>query len=272
VVLACALLTYGGVSLFVVAFSVYPIAASLFREAAIPKRLIPAAIGLGSFTFTMVALPGTPAIQNAIPIPFFKTTIYAAPGMGLIAAAFMFAMGMLWLNHRTRAAARTGEGYGEHKDEPTATDTSNLPSFFIAVLPILLVIALNFLLSSYVIPAFDHSYLATAKFKNIELKKVLAIWAIVGAMAVAILAIVIQATVRLMGTTWPHVADLEIVELIGVHFSPAIYVCTRLKHAEIREDLAANPLATEASLEVQLICAKIAVYSVGAMSLSPVGA
>jgi len=66
VVLACALLTYGGVSLFVVAFSVYPIAASLFREAAIPKRLIPAAIGLGSFTFTMVALPGTPAIQNAI--------------------------------------------------------------------------------------------------------------------------------------------------------------------------------------------------------------
>jgi len=190
VVLACALLTYGGVSLFVVAFSVYPIAASLFREAAIPKRLIPAAIGLGSFTFTMVALPGTPAIQNAIPIPFFKTTIYAAPGMGLIAAAFMFAMGMLWLNHRAHAAARTSEGYGEHKDEPTATDTSNLPSFFIAVLPILLVIALNFLLSSYVIPAFDHSYLATAKFKNIELKKVLAIWAIVGAMAVAILAII----------------------------------------------------------------------------------
>jgi len=90
VVLACALLTYGGVSLFVVAFSVYPIAASLFREAGIPKRLIPAAIGLGSFTFTMVALPGTPAIQNAIPIPFFKTTIYAAPGMGLVASIFMF--------------------------------------------------------------------------------------------------------------------------------------------------------------------------------------
>jgi H+/gluconate symporter-like permease len=186
VVLACALLTYGGVSLFVVAFSVYPIAASLFREAQIPKRLIPAAIGLGSFTFTMVALPGTPAIQNAIPIPFFKTTIYAAPGMGLIAAVFMFAFGMLWLTRRSHAARKGGEGYGEHKEEFGAVDNSNLPSFFMALLPILVVIALNFALSKYVIPAFDHSYLASAKFKNIELKKVLAIWAIIGAMAAAI--------------------------------------------------------------------------------------
>jgi len=190
VVLACALLTYGGVSLFVVAFSVYPIAASLFREAAIPKRLIPAAIGLGSFTFTMVALPGTPAIQNAIPIPFFKTTIYAAPGMGLVAAVFMFAAGMLWLNRRAHAARAGGEGYGEHEEDVAAPDTSNLPSFFVALLPILLVIALNFLLSKYVIPAFDHSYLATAKFKNVDLKKVLAIWAIVGAMATAIVVII----------------------------------------------------------------------------------
>jgi len=192
VVLACALLTYGGVSLFVVAFSVYPIAASLFREAAIPKRLIPAAIGLGSFTFTMVALPGTPAIQNAIPIPFFKTTIYAAPGMGLIAAVFMFAMGMLWLVRRAHAAARSGEGYGEHMEDHAAADTRDLPSFVVALLPILIVIALNFALSKYVIPAFDHSYLATAKFKNIDLKKVLAIWAIIGAMVVAIVAIIIM--------------------------------------------------------------------------------
>ena len=82
VVLACAILTYGGVSLFVVAFAIYPIAANLFREADIPKRLIPATIALGAFTFTMTALPGTPAIQNAIPMPFFGTTPFAAPGNG----------------------------------------------------------------------------------------------------------------------------------------------------------------------------------------------
>lgn len=191
VVLACALLTYGGVSLFVVAFSVYPIAASLFREAAIPKRLIPAAIGLGSFTFTMVALPGTPAIQNAIPIPFFKTTIYAAPGMGLIASAYMLAAGMLWLAHRTRTARRAGEGYGDHNESFDAVDGGNLPSFALALTPILLVVALNFLLSKYVIPAFDHGYLATPKFKSVDLKKVLAIWAIIGAMASAIVFIAV---------------------------------------------------------------------------------
>ncbi|BEP57148.1 MULTISPECIES: GntP family permease [unclassified Variovorax] len=198
VVLACALLTYGGVSLFVVAFSVYPIAASLFREAQIPKRLIPAAIGLGSFTFTMVALPGTPAIQNAIPIPFFKTTIYAAPGMGLVAAMFMFATGMLWLSRRTAAARKAGEGYGEHKEEFAAVDNSNLPSFFLALLPILMVICLNFLLSKYVIPALDHSELATAKFKNIDLKKVLAIWAIIGAMLAAIVVLAVTNRKRIV--------------------------------------------------------------------------
>jgi H+/gluconate symporter-like permease len=99
----------------------------------------------------MVALPGTPAIQNAIPIPFFKTTIYAAPGLGTLAAFFMFAAGMLWLTRRAHAAARNGESYGEHKEEFAAVDNSNLPSFFVALLPILVVIALNFALSKYVI-------------------------------------------------------------------------------------------------------------------------
>src|SRR5436305_5747361 len=73
VVLACAVLTYGGVSLFVVAFAVYPLGATLFRRAAIPKRLLPGAIALGAFTFTMDALPGSPQVQNLIPTRFFHT-------------------------------------------------------------------------------------------------------------------------------------------------------------------------------------------------------
>lgn len=97
VVLACALLTYGGVSLFVVAFAIYPIGRELFRAADIPKRLIPATIALGSFTFTMTALPGTPAIQNAIPIPYYGTNAFAAPGLGIIAAIVMFSVGWWWL-------------------------------------------------------------------------------------------------------------------------------------------------------------------------------
>ena len=73
------MLTYGGVSLFVVVFAVYPFAAEMFRQSDIPKRLIPGTIALGAFTFTMDSLPGTPQIQNIIPTTFFKTTTWAAP-------------------------------------------------------------------------------------------------------------------------------------------------------------------------------------------------
>ena len=100
VVLACGILTYGGVSLFVVAFAIYPIAKSLFRDADIPKRLVAPAIALGSFTFTMTALPGTPSIQNAIPIKYFGTNTFSAPGLGLIGGAIMFTLGILWLRAR----------------------------------------------------------------------------------------------------------------------------------------------------------------------------
>ena len=129
--LACALLTYGGVSLFVVAFSVYPIAISLFREADDPEALHSGGIGLGSFTFTMMALPGTPAIQNAIPMPFFGTTAFAAPGLGVIAAMFMFGFG-----HAVAQSPR-GRGQGEGRGLRRRTrrsrsrvDDSNLPSFW----------------------------------------------------------------------------------------------------------------------------------------------
>ncbi len=118
IVLSCAILTYGGVSLFVVAFAVYPIAAALFRESGVPKRFVPGAIALGSFTFTMTALPGTPAIQNAIPMPFFGTTSFAAPILGTIGGIIMLAGGMFWLNSRARRAMKAGEGYGEHARMP----------------------------------------------------------------------------------------------------------------------------------------------------------
>ncbi len=97
IVAACALLTYGGVSLFVVAFAVYPLAVELFRAADLPRRLVPGTIALGAFTFTMTALPGTPAIQNAIPMPYFGTTPFAAPGLGVIGGATMLAIGLAWL-------------------------------------------------------------------------------------------------------------------------------------------------------------------------------
>ncbi len=122
VVLACAILTYGGVSLFVVAFVVVPLANALFREADVPHRLIPASVALGAFTFTMTAMPGTPAIQNAIPMPVFGTTSFAAPGLGLIAAAIMLDFGLWWLGRVPAAARRAGEGYGPEPRDLTAEE------------------------------------------------------------------------------------------------------------------------------------------------------
>src|SRR5512139_3262740 len=123
VVLAGAIVTYGGVSLFVAYFVLAPMAIALFRAADIPRRLMPAAIAVGSTTFTMSALPGTPAIPNTIPMPFFGTTPFAAPGLGIIASAVMAGIGLWWLARAERAARRRGEGYGaDGAAAPSAAD------------------------------------------------------------------------------------------------------------------------------------------------------
>jgi H+/gluconate symporter-like permease len=192
IVLACGVLTYGGVSLFVVAFAVYPVGAALLKAASMPKRLLPGAIALGSFTFTMTALPGTPSIQNAIPGPFFGTTPFAAPGLGLIGGLIMFGVGMLWLNGRAKRALSRGEGYGIHEEPPPATaEASHLPPFIIAIIPIVLVIGLNYLFSKVVFPALDTSFLAEPKYGATKLASVLTIWSIVSAVLIASIAVVI---------------------------------------------------------------------------------
>lgn len=148
VVLSCAILTYGGVSLFVVVFAVYPFAAALFKEADMPKRLIPGCIALGSFTFTMDAFPGTPQIQNIIPTNFYGTNAYAAPIAGLFGGVLIFVAGMFWLEYRLKKAVAGGEGYGDHTlNEPTGAADVELPKWYIGILPLLLVLLINFALS-----------------------------------------------------------------------------------------------------------------------------
>ncbi|APT85417.1 GntP family permease [Corynebacterium aquilae] len=110
-VLATALLTYGGVSAWVVAFTIVPIASALFKEAGIPKRLMPAALALGTITFALAALPGSPQVHNVIPTKYFGTTTYAAPVLGLIGTVMMFGLGMAWLQYRIRTLKAAGELY-----------------------------------------------------------------------------------------------------------------------------------------------------------------
>jgi H+/gluconate symporter-like permease len=193
IVLACGILTYGGVSLFVVAFAVYPIAVALFRRADVPKRLIPAAIALGSFTFTMTALPGTPAIQNAIPMPFFGTTPFAAPLLGTLAGLIMLGGGFLWLRMRARAAARRSEGFGDHP--PTDADSAfsedmELPTFAVALAPVVAVIVLNAVLTYLIIPNLDTAFLAEPRYGETTIQAVRGIWAIIAALVASIVLVI----------------------------------------------------------------------------------
>ena len=213
VVLACAVLTYGGVSLFVVAFAVFPVAAALFRQAAVPHRLIPPAIALGAFTFTMTALPGTPAIQNAIPMAYFGTTLFAAPILGILASAIILGFGLWWLGLIETRARRAGEGYiaetpataddqfvreraanadnFDPAELPHGRRSEESPSFALSLAPILIVLAVNLFMSLFVLPQMYTGFLAEPRFGETTLSAVSGAWSVVTALAIASLVLAV---------------------------------------------------------------------------------
>ncbi len=244
VVIAGALVTYGGVSLFVAFFVLVPMAQALFREANIPHRLMPAAIVLGTSTFTMSALPGTPAIQNAIPMPFFGTTPFAAPGLGIIASAIMIAFGLWWLAYREGAARRAGIGYGfeppvapgEAAEDPMVREratasrefdpaelqhgkrSATQPAISIAVLPLAIVVTVNLLMSMVVLPRMDVDFLADARWGSTSLAAVGGVWSVVVALAVAIVALVALNRGRLtdLRASMDAGANASVLPVVGV--------------------------------------------------------
>lgn len=225
VTLAGAMVTYGGVSLFVAFFVLVPMATALFRTADIPHRLIPAAIVLGTSTFTMSALPGTPAIQNAIPMPFFGTTPFAAPGLGIIASAIMLSFGLWWLGRAVTAARRAGEGYGgaaEDKADAAADDefvreratvarefdpaeihrgchSAARPSIAAAVTPLVVVIAVNLVMSFVVLPRLDMGFLSEARWGGTSIASVAGVWSVIAALTAAVAAVIMLNRNRLPG-------------------------------------------------------------------------
>ncbi|MCC5826164.1 GntP family permease [Alkalimonas sp.] len=144
VVMACAVLTYGGVSVFVVAFSAYPMAVSLFKGANLPRRFIPAALALGSVTFTMTSA-GSPEIQNWIPIPYLGTTPYAGWEVSLVVAVIMAISGYMSLMWMIRKAVAKGEHFIQRASDPVVEDRS-LPNPIFGIIPLLVVLTLSFFL------------------------------------------------------------------------------------------------------------------------------
>ena len=244
VVLAGALVTYGGVSLFVAFFVLVPMARALFRTAGLPNHLIPATIALGTQTFTMSALPGTPAIQNAIPMPFFGTTPLAAPGLGIIASAIMLAFGLWWLGRAAAAARRKGGGYDPAA--PVALDnavedetvrqrattarefdppevhhghpTREAPPIGLAALPLIVVVSVNVLMTLVILPSLDVSFLAKEEFGATSLSAVGGVWAVVTALMAAIVTVVAVNWHRLVGLreTMDSGANASVLPVLSV--------------------------------------------------------
>lgn len=200
IVLMGAVLTYSGVSLFVVVFAVYPFAKNMFQEANIPKRLIPGTIALGAFTFTMDALPGTPQIQNVIPTSFFKTDIYAAPWLGLMGAVIVLAAGMLYLESRRKKAQASGEGYGgfdsQNAPAPESIESAAEPEkspirHALAFVPLILVGAVNKYFTIYLPKwypnGFDFSSIGLKEFGRLDISSAAAIWSVEIALVIGII-------------------------------------------------------------------------------------
>jgi H+/gluconate symporter-like permease len=213
VVIASAIVTYGGVSVFVAFFVLVPMAKEMFQAANIPRRLVPAAVGLGAFTFTMSVMPGTPSVNNAIPMPYLSTTTFAAPGLSIIASIIIFIFGMWWLGRVESATRKTGEGYGSDEpprviDEgirdraapsgnfdpaelPHGKPSTSAPPFALAVVPLVVVIVTNFLMSLIVLPRGDFSFLAKYEWGGTTIGAVSGVWSVVVALAVANLTVIL---------------------------------------------------------------------------------
>ncbi|GHD20619.1 citrate transporter [Nocardiopsis kunsanensis] len=216
-IVTSALMTYGGISLFVVAFVMYPLARELFRVADIPRRLIPATIALGIFTFTMTALPGSPQVQNIIPGQFFGTGSFAGAGIGLVGGALIFGLGLLWLEYRRSALVRKGESFDSPQSEYVAGGSSEEgaenqvttlepASRLVPFLPLLTVFAVNFACTLLVFPALDWSYLEQERFGGATVDERAGLWAVMLGIAAAIL-LLAALNVRNSATLWAGCVD-----------------------------------------------------------------
>lgn len=242
VVLAGALVTYGGVSLFVAFFVIGPMAMQLFRQANLPRRLMPATIALGTTTFTMTALPGTPAIQNTIPMPFFGTTAFAAPLLGIVASAVILGFGLWWLARAEARARAAGEGFDEPpgraaplSDDPVLREQAATATGFdlseaspaagagpmpvaLAFLPLAVVILVNLLISLVILPGRDLGFLAEPQWGGASLAMVGGVWSVVVALAAAILvlALIARPPVAALRATMDAGANASILPLLSV--------------------------------------------------------
>src|SRR5208337_3135674 len=294
VVLGGAIVTYGGVSLFVAFFVIAPMAQDLFQSAAIPRRLMPAAIMLGTSTFTMSAMPGTPSIQNTIPMPFFGTTPFAAPGLGVLASLIMLGFGLWWLAREEAAAKRKGEGFGQGPplpaerlaDDETLRERATTarefdpaeiahgkpalrpPSIAMAAAPIVIVILVNLVMSLIILPRLDLSFLARPEWGGITPAAVTGVWSVITALSCAIVTVLVL--------NFRRIPDLRATMDAGVNASalPAISVASLVGFGAVVAAMPAFAVVRDAVLGIgggPLVSLAVATNTLAALTGSASG-
>jgi H+/gluconate symporter-like permease len=294
VVLGGAIVTYGGVSLFVAFFVIAPMAQDLFLSASVPRRLMPAAIMLGTSTFTMSAMPGTPSIQNTIPMPFFGTTPFAAPGLGVLASVIMFGFGLWWLQREEAAAKGRGEGFGDgapRSAEALAADETLRerattarefdpaeiahgkaapapPSFAAAAAPIMVVILVNLALSLIVLPRLDLGFLAKPEWGGTSASSVTGVWSVMTALTCAIFTV--------LAINFRRIPNLRATIDAGVNASalPAISVASLVGFGAVVAAMPAFGVVREAVLGIgggPLVSLAVATNTLAALTGSASG-
>ncbi len=269
-------------------------AQDLFRSAAIPRRLMPAAIMLGTSTFTMSAMPGTPSIQNTIPMPFFGTTPFAAPGLGVLASLIMLGFGLWWLAREEAAAKKKGEGFGDDAPLPaerladdeklreratTAREfdpaeiahgkvASEHLSIAAAAAPIVVVIVVNLVLSLAILPRLDLSFLSEPQWGRITPAGVTGVWSVMTALSCAIVAV--------LAINLRRIPELRVTMDAGVNASalPAISVASLVGFGAVVAALPAFGIVRDAVLGIgggPLVSLAVATNTLAALTGSASG-
>lgn len=158
ILLTTAILAYGGISVFVIMFTMYPICMALFKEADIPRKLFPAMSICMAGTTCMTFLPGAPSVPNLVPTEALGTSIYAAPVIGIIGGVAVFVMDYIFFTQMIRLAAKKGEHFNVAAGDTIADfndkeQLKDLPPVWKAFMPIVVLIVGAFVLMRFLTPS-----------------------------------------------------------------------------------------------------------------------
>lgn len=150
------ILVFAGVNVFVIIFTVYPLACAFFKVANLPRALIPGLV-LGACV-SVQSLPGTSQSNNIIPTEAFGVSPTAGFAVGMVCAVFLLVANLGYMIYASKKYQKKGIGFTEIEGENFDIDLNKqgLPNPWLVVVPLAVILVLlngfkvNAALSMYV--------------------------------------------------------------------------------------------------------------------------